>query len=226
MRLKSIIFALVLCVAQLFGAPSAGANPAADKRLTLLPAEQRLVGFEDKIVVFFSVFCNHCYAHFQNGSWELIAGIDPRVKVEQWQMLRAEQGGADYEMWAYARLLDDERRVDMFSTNSAQYKLARAHFGAIFEQGVRDAATFYAIGLKTLQDAARMPFLSEADIRKSARENKASAEYISRIENALKIVEKTGTPAVVVRGKWLVNFAEINGDADLIDAVTTALQAR
>lgn len=106
------IFALILCL--MLGVSGVFGAQLNDKRLTLLDKKERLVGFEDKIVVLFSVFCSHCYAHFKQGSWELIAGIDPRVKVEQWQMLQAVEGGDDYAMWAYARKLDEARGIDMF----------------------------------------------------------------------------------------------------------------
>lgn len=218
------IFALILCL--MLGVSGVFGAQLNDKRLTLLDKKERLVGFEDKIVVLFSVFCSHCYAHFKQGSWELIAGIDPRVKVELWQMLQAVEGGDDYAMWAYARKLDEARGIDMFKTNSAQYKLAVAHFGAIFEQGVREPQTFYNIGLKTLQEASRLPFLTIEEVRRSAAEDAKSAEYIARIKKTLSIVEKTGTPAVIVGGKWLVNFEHLKGEADLVEAVMLALKNR
>lgn len=64
------------------------------------------------------------------------------------------------------------------------------------------------------------------EVRRSAAEDAKSAEYIARIKKTLSIVEKTGTPAVIVGGKWLVNFEHLKGEADLVEAVMLALKNR
>jgi len=220
--MKKIFLACFLLLSALFAG-----DITEGKEYRLLDKNEQLKGADDKIVVLFSVFCNHCQQHFKKGSWDTVAGLNKGLKLEQWQVVKAtKQNPLDYDLWAFARMLDETNGVSMFSKRSAQFNLANDYFKALFEDKLNfDVSSFYEFGLNSLKKSSKMMALSYEDLIENGKKPE-SVKFKEQLESGLKIAMNTGTPAVIVRGKWLIDFRNIKNETHMFDVIKEVVKRK
>lgn len=201
--LKKLTAILLLCASTSLFALSEG-----KEYFKLSPSEQ-LPNSQNTVIELFSYGCIHCYNQFRNGTLKTISQSLPNFKFEEWQVREMGQFGEDFvKILAYAKMADEKKGLNSLDEQSSFHEILSSYFAAYFKyrlswQSKRD---FYSIALNVLK-------VSQEDIEKYAQ-NKGKA-HIDRVHSAINVAKKSGTPAFVVNGKYLVNIEAVKSVEDL-----------
>lgn len=213
--LKKFAAIAFLCVATSLFALSEG------KEYFKLSSSEQLPNSENTVIELFSYGCIHCYNQFRNGTLKAVSNALPNLKYEEWQVREMGQFGEDFvKILAYAKMVDEKNGLDSsLDEKSSFHEILSSYFTAHFQFKLQwnTQKDFYSIALNILKT-------TQDEIEKYAQND--GQAYLNRVNNAIKIVKKSGTPAFVVNGKYLVNIEEVNSVEDLIAIIKELVELK
>lgn len=201
---KKLVAIAILCASSSLFAISEG------KEYFKLAPNEQLPNSENSVIELFSYGCIHCYNQFRNGTLKTISNSLPNLKYEEWQVREMGQFGEDFvKILAYAKMVDEKNGLNSsLDSKSSFHEIVGSYFVAYFQYRLswRTQRDFYSIALNVLK-------VTQDDIEKYAKTRGKS--YIDRVHSAINVAKKSGTPAFVVNGKYLVNIEAVKSVEDL-----------
>lgn len=186
-----------------------------------LNKNQQIPDANNEIIELFSYSCIHCYNHFKNGTLEFISELIPELKYEEWQVKQMGDFGSEMaEVLCYANMIDKENFIkNPLDKKSSFYKVLNAYFERYFKLRLNwnDSDSFYQTGIDILKSITKKD-ISIADIKSYAKSSKGK-EYLDRTDYGFNIAKISGTPAFIIKGKYLLNLNNIKNEENLIEVI-------
>lgn len=186
-----------------------------------LTKAQQIPNADDKIIELLSYGCIHCYNHFKNGTLKFVSEFFPEFKYEEWQVKQmGEYGYQMAEVLAYAKMLDGKSGINSLSVKSSFHQILKAYFEANFKQRKRynDANAFYQVAIDVLKNQLNKD-VSVQDIIDYAKSD-AGKKQIQRFDDGFEVAKLNGTPAFIIKGKYLINLEKIGSAEELVEVIS------
>ncbi|AII15385.1 protein disulfide oxidoreductase [Campylobacter iguaniorum] len=219
-------FRLFLGAITLFCAVSLNAITEGKDYIKLNSAQQ-IPDADDKIIELFSYSCIHCYNHFKGGTLEFVAELLPEFKYEEWQVRQmGDYGYLMGEVLAYAKMMDEANLIKSTSKKSAYHAVLKAYFEAYFKHRQRwnTGAAFYQVGADAIKEATKKD-VSISDISEYASSDEGK-KFTSRLDDGLEVAKLNGTPAFIIKGKYLVNLENVKSEDELVNIIKEIIKLK
>ncbi|CUU71104.1 disulfide isomerase [Campylobacter hyointestinalis] len=188
---------------------------------TKLKGNEIIQGADDKIIELFSYACIHCYNHFKIGTLKFVSEFLPEFKYEEWQVKQMGEFGYQIaEVLAYAKMIDEKNFINnSLNEKSAYHQVMKAYFEGYFKHRQRwgTPKAFYEVGVNAIKEATKKD-VSVQDILDYASSEKGK-NFVKRFDEGLDIAKISGTPAFIVKGKYLVNLEKVNSQEELVEII-------
>ncbi len=184
-----------------------------------LSPDAQLPNAKGTVVELFSYMCIHCYNQYRANTVQTLSELLPNYKFEEWQVREmGKYGELLAKILVYASSLDHAEGYATSSPKSYSHKIIGSYFKAHFKYSMRWASDedFAKIALSIINEK-RDKKVNLADVESFVKgKGKAALE---RVYHAINVAKKSGTPAFIVNGKYLVNVEEVDSQEDLLNIV-------
>ena len=218
--IKNLIAGSILLAATSLFALSEG------KEYFKLSDADALPNAQGTVIELFSYMCIHCYNQYRANTVQTLSELLPDYKIEEWQVREmGKYGGLLAKILVYAASLDRVEGYAASSPKSYSHKIVGSYFEAHFKYRMRWASDeeFAKIALNIINEK-RAKKATLSDIEAFVKEDGKAA--LNRVHHAINVAKKSGTPAFVVNGKYLVNVEEVDDQEELLSIVKELTQMK